>query len=291
MNYQRVSYFIKAAEVLNFSEAARQLFITPQSFGKQIALLEEELGGKLFDRTTREVKLTPLGKECYDNFSGLIRALERNFAQMCELGHGRQRGIRIGIFSALSRKSVVSPIVTAILAKYSAMDININVMSMGELQTSIQSDKVDLGITVTHDREAGWKNCSIRPLAYYPAQIVVSKQHSWFEKDHVSLEDMKNSSFVRMDLPQYSEMDYFANIPCNKTIVVENYDTMSLEVDSGRAFAIMANEIDELHDRGYKLFDLPCQPFHYTLAVIYKNSVRGEFMEDIYNFIREAFEG
>lgn len=291
MNYQRISYFIKAAEVLNFSEAARQLFIAPQSFGKQIALLEEELGGKLFERTTREVKLTPFGKECYNNFSGPIRALERNFAQMCKLGPGRQRGIRIGIFSALSRKSVVSPIVTAVLAKYSDKDINISMMSMGELQTSIQSNKVDLGITVTHDREAGWKNCSVCPLAYYPAQIVVSKQHSWFEKDHVSLDDMKNSSFVRMDLPQYSEMDYFAGIPCNKTIVVENYDTMSLEVDGGRAFAVMANEIDELHDRGYKFFDLPCQPFNYALAVIYKNGVRSEFMEDVYRFIQASFEG
>ena len=44
MNYQRISYFMKAAEVLNFSEAARQLYIAPQSLGRQIALLEEELG-------------------------------------------------------------------------------------------------------------------------------------------------------------------------------------------------------------------------------------------------------
>lgn len=291
MNYQRINYFMKAAETLNFSEAARQLFIAPQSFGRQIALLEEELGGRLFERTTREVKLTPLGKECYDSFSGPIRALEQNFARMRELGHGRQRGIRIGIFSALSRKLVVSPIVTAILAKYSDKDINISMMSMGELQASIQSNKIDLGITITHDREAGWKNCSICPLAYYPAQIVVSKRHSWFERDHISLDDMKGSSFVRMDLPQYSEMDYFANIPCSKTIVVENYDTMSLEVDGGRAFAIMANKVDELHDRGYNFFDLPCQPFHYALAVIYKNGDRSEFMEDVCKFIQESFEG
>lgn len=291
MNYQRISYFMKAAEVLNFSEAARQLYIAPQSLGRQIALLEEELGEKLFDRTTRKVKLTPFGKVCYDSFSSPIRTLEQNFTQMSELGHGRQKGIRIGIFSALSRKLVVSPIVTAILAKYSDKDINISMMSMGKLQTSLQNNKIDLGITITHDREAGWKNCSVCPLAHYPAQIVVSKRHSWFDRDHVSADDMQSSDFVRMDLPQYSEMDYFANIPCQKAIVVENYDTMSLAVDSGRAFAIMANKVDELHDRGYKFFDLPCQPFHYTLAVIYKNGVRIEFMEDVCKFIQETFEG
>ena len=111
MNYQRVSYFIKAAEVLNFSEAARQLFITPQSFGKQIALLEEELGEKQFDRTTREVKLTPFGKACYNNFSGLIRALERNFAQMCELGHGRlnRKRRRLSVYFGKNTKNRKCP--------------------------------------------------------------------------------------------------------------------------------------------------------------------------------------
>ena len=77
MNYQRICYFIKAAETLNFSEAARQMYIAPQSFGKQIALLEEELGRKLFERTTREMKLTAFGEECYECFSGPMRALER----------------------------------------------------------------------------------------------------------------------------------------------------------------------------------------------------------------------
>ena len=289
MNYQIISYFVKAAEVLNFSEAARQLYIAPQSFGKQIALLEEEMGEKLFERTTREMKLTAFGKECYERFSGPVRALERNFIQMCELGNGR-KGIRIGIFSALSRQNVVSPIVGAILAHYEDKDINISMMGMGELQTAVQNNKIDLGITVTHDREAGWRNCSIYPIAYYPAQIAVSKNHRWFEKDSVSPTEFESSNFVRMDLPQYSEMDYFANIPCKRVIVVENYETMNLEVDSGRAFAIMSSKIDEMHDRGYKFFDLPCNPFDYTLALICKNDAENEFLEEVCSVIQCAFE-
>ena len=288
MNYQRVCYFVKAAETLNFSEAARQMYIAPQSFGKQIALLEEELGQKLFERTTREMKLTVFGEECYERFSGPMRALERNFEQMCELGGNR--GIRIGIFSALSRQNVVSPIVAAILAHYEDKDINISMMGMGELQTAVQNNKIDLGITVTHDREAGWKNCSLFPIAHYPAQIAVSKNHSWFKKEVVFPTEFKDSNFVRMDLPQYSDMDYFANIPCKRVIVVENYETMNLEVDSGRAFAVMSSKIDEMHDRGYKFFDLPTTPFDYTLALIYKNEAGNDFLKEVCRVIQCVFK-
>lgn len=57
MDYQRIKCFLKAAETLNFSEAARQLYITPQAFGKQINLLEQEMGFALFERTTRQTNL------------------------------------------------------------------------------------------------------------------------------------------------------------------------------------------------------------------------------------------
>ena len=289
MNYQRICYFIKAAETLNFSEAARQMYIAPQSFGKQIALLEEELGRKLFERTTREMKLTAFGEECYECFSGPMRALERNFEQMCALGKENQ-GIRIGIFSALSRQNVVSPIVSAILAHYNDRDINISVMGMGELQAAVQSCKIDFGITVTHDREAGWEGCAVYPVERYPAQIAVSQKHSWFGKDSISVSDLEEATFVRMDLPQYSEEDYFANIPHRKLLKVDNYETMNLEVESGRAFAILTSTIDEMNGREYKFFDLPVESFDYTLALICKKGAEQDFVEEACGIVQNILE-
>ena len=42
------------------------MFITPQAFGRQIALLEKEMGFLLFERSTRSIHLTENGKICYD---------------------------------------------------------------------------------------------------------------------------------------------------------------------------------------------------------------------------------
>lgn len=289
MNYQRISYFIKAAETLNFSEAARQVYIAPQSFGKQIAILEQELGEKLFERTPREVVLTPFGKECYERFSGPMRALDHNFEQVCDMVKGWRKRIRVGIFSALSREKVIFPIMGTILLNYADKDVSISILDLSELQEGLQNDRIDLGITVIHDTEGGWEDCAVYPLARYPAQIAVSELHDWYWKESISLADMEAKDFVRIYHAKYCASDYYDNIPCRKVIEAENYETMNLEVKSGRAFSIMSGEVDEMYDRGYRFFDIPAEPFDYTLALIYKNGVKNTLLKDVCRLVQEEY--
>lgn len=55
---QQIRFFLEAAECLNFTEAAKRLFVAQSTLSKQIALLEDELGLKLFYRSNRTVGLT-----------------------------------------------------------------------------------------------------------------------------------------------------------------------------------------------------------------------------------------
>ena len=61
MTTQQIRFFLAAAECLNFTEAAKRLFVAQSTLSKQIALLEDELGMKLFYRNNRTVGLTPAG--------------------------------------------------------------------------------------------------------------------------------------------------------------------------------------------------------------------------------------
>lgn len=62
MLQQRIQTFLEVANCLSFSTAARNLYISQQAVTKQIASLEQELGLRLFYRTTRQVTLTPAGQ-------------------------------------------------------------------------------------------------------------------------------------------------------------------------------------------------------------------------------------
>ena len=62
MNSRQLQYAVILAETRNFSTAAEKLNISQPAFSKQIIALENELGIKLFDRSTAPLSITPAGE-------------------------------------------------------------------------------------------------------------------------------------------------------------------------------------------------------------------------------------
>ena len=62
MELRQLKYFIKVAETLNFSAAAKELFVTQSAIAQQIMRLEQELEQPLFERNSRQVLLTEAGR-------------------------------------------------------------------------------------------------------------------------------------------------------------------------------------------------------------------------------------
>ena len=290
MDYQKIKYFLKAAETLNFSEAARQMYITPQSFGKQIALLEQEMGFPLFERSTRQTRLTASGKIVYDNLSSRVVELEKEYQKMCAMGSKRSKQIRIGVFNALSRTKVVSPIVNSILANYPDRDVSIRMDDMGALKVDFQNGQLDLCITTTHEGEARWQDSVHIPLATSPARIVVSKYHKWNVQETVTVEDMKQCNYIKMKVPDSFEGDFFERVPCKNKFVADNFETLCLMLDRGDYFSLMNAELDAYCEKGAKTFSMPWNPFDFTLTLVYNKNNPHAFLPELCQFIQEVFE-
>ena len=61
MELRQLKYFVRSAELLNFTEAANDLFISQSTLSQQIKQLEDELDMLLFDRVGKRVRLTEAG--------------------------------------------------------------------------------------------------------------------------------------------------------------------------------------------------------------------------------------
>lgn len=84
--------FVLVARYQGFSEAARQLGVVPSVVAKRIAQLEKALGARLFERTTRSVRLTEAGEKLFAragvlvaSFDDLMQSVERDESRL--VGH------------------------------------------------------------------------------------------------------------------------------------------------------------------------------------------------------------
>ncbi|MBQ4382624.1 MAG: LysR family transcriptional regulator [Oscillospiraceae bacterium] len=81
MTTKQIDYCIELARTLNFSRAAENLFVSQPTFSYQIALLEEEVGFKIFERSGRGAAMTPAGAQFVSFLSGMREELKRAIEQ------------------------------------------------------------------------------------------------------------------------------------------------------------------------------------------------------------------
>lgn len=72
--------FVRAAEAASFSEAARRLGLTPAAVSRNVAMLEKNLGARLFQRSTRRLHLTEAGERLLAGIGVNLDALQQALA-------------------------------------------------------------------------------------------------------------------------------------------------------------------------------------------------------------------
>src|SRR5499427_8797335 len=89
-------YFLAVAETLHFSKAAARLGIAQPPLSQQIRRLEQLIGHRLFDRTTRGVKLTLAGQLLADRARSTIEKVQDDLEQVRRLGRGEEGTLTVG---------------------------------------------------------------------------------------------------------------------------------------------------------------------------------------------------
>ena len=93
---RQLRYFIAVAEELHFRRAAERLYVTQPAISRQIALLEHEIGVRLFERNRRRVELTPAGSVLLDNLREVLVQLDRSLAEARWTGQQALLALQLG---------------------------------------------------------------------------------------------------------------------------------------------------------------------------------------------------
>ncbi len=111
---------VLVAETGSFTEAARRLGLTPSGVSKQLARLEQALGARLFERTTRKVRPTHAGLELCQRVRPLFESLEDAGRAVRAQGERIEGVLRISASPALGR-AVLLPVLRVLSAAHPAL--------------------------------------------------------------------------------------------------------------------------------------------------------------------------
>lgn len=115
-----IECFIRSAEAGSFSEAARRLGLTAAAVGKNVARLEKGLGVRLFQRTTRSLRLTEAGTRFLAEVSGSFETIQNAVANLAD-AEGQAAGVlRVSMGNAFGREYIV-PLLGDFLSRYPAI--------------------------------------------------------------------------------------------------------------------------------------------------------------------------
>jgi DNA-binding transcriptional LysR family regulator len=173
--FDNIRVFIKVAEIGSFAGAATRLEISPSMVSQHVKDLEENLGVRLLNRTTRKVGLTEIGREYYERCAQILAELDEadRIASALQL---TPRG-RLRVFCDTNIARFIAPIVARFLQNFPEAAIDLRT---GDRMTDLVEEGFDLAIraVVPPDsslivrRLAEWHHtlcCAPRYLENHPA--------------------------------------------------------------------------------------------------------------------------
>ena len=131
MELRQLKYFVKTAELLNFSEAARNLYITQSTLSQQIKQLEAELGTQLFERNTHGVVLTESGEELLPYARKTLHTADSCVEHIRDIKNVVTGSLNIGVTYTFS--PILTETLLSFMKLYPNVKLNIFYKTMEEL--------------------------------------------------------------------------------------------------------------------------------------------------------------
>jgi DNA-binding transcriptional LysR family regulator len=138
--------FVVVADLRGFAPAARKLGLSPSGVTRQIAALEERLGARLLQRTTRSVTLTDAGARYLVRVRRILADVEE--AEGAAEGEQTRPGGLLVISAPVGFGRLhVSPVVTAYLKRYPEVSCDLR---LSDRMINLVEDGVDLAVRIGH---------------------------------------------------------------------------------------------------------------------------------------------
>lgn len=292
MNVHHLEWFCHAYETCSFAKAAERAFVSRQAFGKAIRVLEEEVGGPLFERDATGAKPTELAQTiypkvqiCLKDLQSLMQACDEHFA-------GKRQRVRIALadgiavalsddfFESLEREN---PYIEFSLEKHFA----------GRCLDMLEKGSVDFALCSGPLRNNALNHV---PLVRHAAYVAVAKQLVDFAAEECTLKDLESLTFFSLgdDFPSdqvLAQIFTSHGLTMRVNSLYKDYDIILKEVRHGHGATIVpANCLDQIAGDDIVLMPFPGGLHRWEIDFVFLNREYSAIERRLIDFMRAKSE-
>ena len=209
MTTNQLKYFITAAECLNFTEAAKQHYISQTAITQHMQALEEDLEVKLFDRQKRKVSLTPAGQVFLTEARMILERNQAAITSTRKAAEGISGNLNIGYVKGqentnfgqrLKEFSLSNPSIAFYIYREAHLDLLLD----------MEEGKLDAAVNICYKTTniEGFKSLHVATQKLY---AVLPATHPYAQLSVLSRYDLRNENFLLTkfyDNPRAKKYDY-----------------------------------------------------------------------------------
>lgn len=190
MNIRHLNIFKIVCEEMNFTRAAEKLYMTQPAVSHAINDLEEEIGHILFDRISKKIYLTEIGKIFLSKTLRILELyndLENNF-------YSSEKDIPIHIGSCITIGNFWLPtIVKKFKEIYTETPLKIEIDSAAVIEKMLLDNKIDIALI-----EGGIQNENLvkKLFSSYEISVICSVNHPFSKKKSISIEEFLRENLL-----------------------------------------------------------------------------------------------
>jgi DNA-binding transcriptional LysR family regulator len=239
MNIHKLTYFISVAHNMSFTKAAQECHIAQTAMSRQISMLEDELGVRLFERDNRHVSLTEEGKDFYGHATHIVEIYREAVEQIDMVARRRRQNLRIGI--GPYENILLLPFLRDFNSNFPQLNLSCLQFNYEPLSSRLVDGTIDVMFCIDHcaDRAGDVKRFKIYDG---PWGIISAPSHRFSDRNEVCHRDLAGEIVVSMS--EYNFYDYKKKLEnlsggLSGFIRVNTYTAKALFVQAGFGVAFV----------------------------------------------------
>ena len=244
MELRQLKYFITSADTLNFTEAARQCFITQSTLSQQIKQLETELGVQLFERIGKRVFLTETGRDFLPYARQTVADVDYGVQRIKDIEDLKTGRLCIGTTFGLS--ALITDAIARFSEQYPEIHLEVMFLKQDELIEAVRERKVDFALTFEMMEKDDL--LTEQPVKTYHLCAIVSDQNPLAQQATVSLRQLADYNICTpargMNARRmFDSMTNKKGIELQPKLEINEIHTLLHLVRTGRWVAILVDSI------------------------------------------------